>query len=112
MCQIRTNKPNRLQKASQASRGSWGSRGSRPYLWTSMNNILEPAGAVTSFVIDSPPRSHDRPKTSTKEKKAQQKKAAASAQEDSDLYAENLSLTSVQLVLTGDVTYESSYDIL
>ncbi|ETM30616.1 hypothetical protein L914_21706 [Phytophthora nicotianae] len=52
---------------------------------SSLNSILEPAGAVTSLVIDIPPRSRGRPKTSTKAKKAQQKKAAVSAQEDSDL---------------------------
>ncbi|ETP27502.1 hypothetical protein F442_23222 [Phytophthora nicotianae P10297] len=52
------------------------------------------------------------PKQTTRAKKAARKKAATVAQEDSELYAQNLSLTSIETALSSEATYVTSAAVL
>ncbi|EEY68313.1 uncharacterized protein PITG_22747 [Phytophthora infestans T30-4] len=71
-------------------------------------STLPPAAEDTPFVIASPPRSRGRPRQTARSKKAARKKTVIVAQEDSELYASNLSLASVDAALSSDATYISS----
>ncbi|KAE9237574.1 hypothetical protein PF002_g10904 [Phytophthora fragariae] len=72
---------------------------------------LVPAGHVP-FGLTTPPRARGRPKRTSRAKKAARNKVVATAKDDSEMYASNLTLATVQTALSNNATYESSASTL
>ncbi|ETO99761.1 hypothetical protein F441_22819 [Phytophthora nicotianae CJ01A1] len=64
------------------------------------------------FEVASPPRSRGRPKQAARSKKEARRKNVQTVQDDSNLYAANLSLANVQDAVEGEPTYKESAAIL